>query len=144
MDEQEMGGGFSPKKVVAGAALGVAVPAAVAVAKKLVGGSDDGESDGDDARERDDGARDEPISRERKQTTRRSPAKAKSATSRKKQTAGSRAKRTTGSPASRTKNRTREQLYKQATRLKIDGRSSMNKAQLERAVDRAKQKAKAG
>ena len=34
--------------------------------------------------------------------------------------------------------RTREQLYRQATRLKIGGRSTMSKAQLERAVDRAK------
>ena len=36
---------------------------------------------------------------------------------------------------SRTSNRTREQLYRQARRLKISGRSKMNKAQLERAVD---------
>jgi hypothetical protein len=36
---------------------------------------------------------------------------------------------------------TREQLYRQATRLKIAGRSQMTKAQLVRAVSRAKSKA---
>lgn len=40
--------------------------------------------------------------------------------------------------AARGKARTREQLYKEATRLKVAGRSKMNKAQLERAI--AKQK----
>jgi hypothetical protein len=34
--------------------------------------------------------------------------------------------------------RTKEQLYAQAKRLKIDGRSRMTKAQLERAVERAR------
>jgi hypothetical protein len=34
--------------------------------------------------------------------------------------------------------RTREQLYNEAKRLGIDGRSKMNKAQLQRAVDRKK------
>jgi plasmid stabilization system protein ParE len=32
--------------------------------------------------------------------------------------------------------RTKDQLYEEAKRLNIDGRSSMNKAQLERAVNR--------
>lgn len=138
MAEHEMSEGFSTKKVVAGAALGVAVPAAVAVAKRLVGGNgtDDGDGGGD-AREHDDGAQDEPMSRERKHAT-RARSKAKSTSSRTKRTGT-----TSSSTTNRTKNRTREQLYKQATRLKIEGRSSMNKAQLERAVDRAKQKTKA-
>ena len=35
--------------------------------------------------------------------------------------------------------RTREQLYAEARKLGIDGRSRMNKAQLERAVDSRKQ-----
>ena len=39
---------------------------------------------------------------------------------------------------SRTKGRTRDQLYNEARQLGIEGRSSMNKAQLERAVDRRK------
>jgi hypothetical protein len=38
----------------------------------------------------------------------------------------------------RSKGRTRDQLYEEAKQLDIDGRSSMNKDQLERAVDRKK------
>lgn len=34
--------------------------------------------------------------------------------------------------------RTKDQLYEEAKRLNVEGRSSMNKAQLERAVDRKK------
>ena len=50
------------------------------------------------------------------------------------------AKRSTGSqrktPSSGGSGRTKEQLYNQAKRLKIEGRSSMTKAQLERAISR--------
>jgi hypothetical protein len=42
------------------------------------------------------------------------------------------------SGTSRPKGRTREQLYNEAKHLGVEGRSSMNKAQLERAVDRKK------
>lgn len=42
------------------------------------------------------------------------------------------------SGTSRTKGRTREQLYNEARKLGIEGRSRMNKAQLQRAVDRKK------
>ena len=38
----------------------------------------------------------------------------------------------------RPKGRTRDQLYEEAKNLGIEGRSSMNKAQLQRAVDRKK------
>ena len=38
----------------------------------------------------------------------------------------------------RSKGRTREQLYNEAKKRNIDGRSKMNKEQLERAVDRKK------
>ena len=38
----------------------------------------------------------------------------------------------------RTTGRTRDQLYNEAKRMKIPGRSKMNKAQLRRAVDRRK------
>ncbi len=38
----------------------------------------------------------------------------------------------------RPKGRTREQLYNEARKLGIDGRSKMNKAQLQRAVDNRK------
>jgi hypothetical protein len=39
------------------------------------------------------------------------------------------------SGTNREKGRTRDQLYSEAKRLGIDGRSQMNKAQLQRAVD---------
>jgi hypothetical protein len=42
------------------------------------------------------------------------------------------------SGTSRPKGRTRDQLYNEARKLGIDGRSKMNKDQLERAVDRKK------
>jgi hypothetical protein len=42
------------------------------------------------------------------------------------------------SGTSRTKGRTREQLYQEARKLGVEGRSGMNKAQLQRAVDRRK------
>jgi plasmid stabilization system protein ParE len=38
----------------------------------------------------------------------------------------------------RPKGRTRDQLYEEARRMGIDGRSKMNKEQLQRAVDRKK------
>jgi hypothetical protein len=38
----------------------------------------------------------------------------------------------------RAKGRTREQLYNEARQMGIDGRSTMNKAQLQRAVDSRK------
>ena len=42
------------------------------------------------------------------------------------------------SGTNRPKGRTREQLYNEARQLGIEGRSSMNKGQLQRAVDRKK------
>ncbi len=42
------------------------------------------------------------------------------------------------SGTNRPKGRTRDQLYNEARQLGIDGRSSMNKAQLQRAVDAKK------
>jgi hypothetical protein len=42
------------------------------------------------------------------------------------------------SRSSRPKGRTKEQLYNEAKRMKISGRSKMSKAQLQRAVDRRK------
>jgi hypothetical protein len=42
------------------------------------------------------------------------------------------------SGTNRQKGRTRDQLYNEAKNLGIEGRSSMNKAQLQRAVDRKK------
>jgi hypothetical protein len=42
------------------------------------------------------------------------------------------------SGTNRPKGRTKEQLYEEAKRMNIPGRSSMNKSQLQRAVDRRK------
>ena len=42
------------------------------------------------------------------------------------------------SGTNRAKGRTRDQLYNEAKKLGIDGRSKMNKDQLQRAVDRKK------
>jgi hypothetical protein len=42
------------------------------------------------------------------------------------------------SGTNREKGRTRDQLYNEAKKLGVEGRSSMNKDQLERAVDRRK------
>jgi hypothetical protein len=42
------------------------------------------------------------------------------------------------SGTNRPKGRTKEQLYNEAKRMGIEGRSKMNKAQLQRAVDRRK------
>ena len=42
------------------------------------------------------------------------------------------------SGTNREKGRTREQLYNEAKKMGIDGRSRMNKSQLQRAVDRRK------
>lgn len=42
------------------------------------------------------------------------------------------------SGSNRTKGRTRDQLYAEAQRLNVDGRSKMNKSQLQRAVDARK------
>jgi hypothetical protein len=42
------------------------------------------------------------------------------------------------SGTNRTKGRTKEQLYNEARKLNVNGRSSMNKAQLERAIERRK------
>jgi len=42
------------------------------------------------------------------------------------------------SGTNRPKGRTREQLYNEARQMGIDGRSKMNKEQLQRAVDRRK------
>jgi hypothetical protein len=140
------------KKIVAGAALGVAVPAAVGVARKLMS-SDEGEGDdeGGDGRETSGGR-----SQGRSATSSTSGSRGSSGRSRSSSSGRSGSTRSTskGSSTSRArksasggskprssggaKERTKEQLYTQAKRLNIDGRSKMTKAQLERAVARAR------
>jgi hypothetical protein len=137
---EESDGLSTGKKMIAGAALGVAVPAAVGVARKLI--SDDGDDNGDQSGpSRRTGSRSRTTGTSRARSTGSRSTASRSGGSR---PAQSKSKSTTarstrtGSASARTT--TREQLYRQATRLKIDGRSRMSKAQLERAVARAKAK----
>jgi len=136
------------KKVVAGAAVGVAVPAAVGIAKKFIGGEEEngsGQADGrKEARSatrtsgsstrsgqaRSTGSKSRATGRTRSGTSKKTSPK-----SRPRPTA---ATRTRSTPARSGAERTKEQLYREAKRLNIDGRSKMSKAQLERAVSRAR------
>ena len=131
------------KKVVAGAALGVAIPAAVGAAKKLMGNGDDSDGRQRSTQRRKTSATRSAASRSRSTTkagtAKRTTAKrttAKRTTAKRTTAKRGTAKRTTATRSAATP--TREQLYRQATRLKIDGRSSMTKAELQRAVNRAK------
>jgi DNA end-binding protein Ku len=134
--------GVSTKTVVAGAALGLAIPAAVTAAKKLRDGgdqSDEGQTTGSGSRGR---ARSGSRSSASRSTAGKGPSTQRSKSTKSKSSgtgSGSRSKssarRTAAPKAAAT---TREQLYRQATRLGIEGRSRMTKAQLERAVGRAR------
>ena len=145
MEETDENEGMSTgKKVAAGAALGVAVPAAVAVGKKLLG-NDGGNEQQQGQRSRSSGRRTGSKSRASSGSSR--PASARSGSSGsgssnrgssgKSRSSSSRNRSSSGGSRSGS-NRTKEQLYNQAKRLKIGGRSSMTKAQLERAVSRAR------
>jgi hypothetical protein len=71
-----------------------------------------------------------------KERARSGEAKTSSRTSRQDISSGRRGGLRSGT--NREKGRTKEQLYNEAKRMGIDGRSRMNKAQLQRAVDRRK------
>ena len=71
-----------------------------------------------------------------KERARSGEAKESSRTSRRDISSGRRGGLRSGT--NRPKGRTKEQLYNEAKRLNIPGRSKMNKAQLQRAVDRRK------
>jgi hypothetical protein len=71
-----------------------------------------------------------------KERARQGEAQTSSRTSRKDISSGRRGGLRSGT--NRTKGRTKEQLYNEAKRMGIDGRSRMTKAQLQRAVDRKK------
>jgi hypothetical protein len=71
-----------------------------------------------------------------KERARSGEAKTSSRTSRQDISSGRRGGLRSGT--NRAKGRTKEQLYNEAKRMGIDGRSRMNKAQLQRAVDRRK------
>jgi hypothetical protein len=137
---QQDEGGTMKRKVATGVAVGLATTAAAGVAKKLMDNQED-ETEQQDAKAR--GGR-QPQSgrgRSRTSTSRRSGGATKRASSSGRRTTKSQTKRTTSSARSsgtRRTNRTKEQLYNQAKRLGIEGRSSMSKAQLERAIQRRK------
>lgn len=71
-----------------------------------------------------------------KERARSGESRARSRTSTQDISSGRRGGRRSGT--SRPKGRTRDQLYNEAKKLGIEGRSKMNKDQLERAVDRRK------
>ena len=136
----------TPKKVATGAAVGLATAAAVGVGKKLLGSNGDSDEGGGDTSSRTSG------SRGRSTTSRTSRSRSTGSTSRaRSRSTGTNSKtgsRSTTRSRSKTRSstsgrssgttRTKEQLYAQAKRLKIDGRSRMTKAQLERAVASAR------
>src|SRR6266576_4585996 len=133
MDENENEGFSTGKKLVAGAAIGVAVPAAVGVAKKLIGEGDEKREDPDENVRASSTAKRGSGATTRSSSHRRSgnsTARSKSRSS----SSGSQSARS----SSRGSSRTKEQLYNQAKRLGIEGRSTMTKAQLERAIGRAR------
>jgi hypothetical protein len=145
-DEQAKDEGMSTtKKVVAGAAVGVAVPAAVGVAKKLMDSSSGDDGDTQQSAGRRQGTRSASRGTSNKSKSRGTSSKSRSASSssrrRTSSTAASRSKRSSSSGSQSGgggRTRTKEQLYATAKRLKIEGRSRMTKAQLERAVARAR------
>ncbi len=71
-----------------------------------------------------------------KERARAGEAKTSSRLSKTDMSSGERGGRRSGT--NREKGRTKEQLYAEAKRLGVDGRSGMNKQQLQRAVDRRK------
>ena len=71
-----------------------------------------------------------------KERARSGEARESSRTSRRDMSSGRRGGQRSGT--SRPRGRTKEQLYNEAKRMNIRGRSSMNKAKLQRAVDRRK------
>jgi hypothetical protein len=71
-----------------------------------------------------------------KERARRGEAKQSSSLSRRDMSSGRRGGLRSGT--NRPKGRTKEQLYNEAKRMGIEGRSRMSKAQLQRAVDRKK------
>jgi len=142
-------GGSMKKKVATGVAVGIATTAAAGVAKKLLDNqgeeTDQQASGAGQAR----GGQRPQSGRTRSTTgTRRQSGASRSSGASKRSSSG--ARRTTKSQAKtrstttrssstrRGANRTKEQLYNQAKRLGIEGRSNMNKAQLERAIQRAR------
>jgi hypothetical protein len=145
MEEVENEGMSTKKKVAAGAALGVAVPAAVAVGKKILGGDDSNDdaqqaqtqaSQGGRRQSSSDKGGQRQSSSSRGSGRGRSSSKSGASTRSSARSRSSSTAKSTRSSGSARGERTKEQLYNQAKRLKIKGRSNMTKAQLQRAVAR--------
>lgn len=137
MENEE--GGSLKKKVATGVAVGLATTAAAGVAKKMLDSNDDEGGEGS----RQDQARSTGASqsgRTRSASGRKSAAsRSRSGSTRRRSSSSARNKTKSSSTSTgRGANRTKEQLYRQAKRLGVEGRSKMSKAQLERAVARAK------
>lgn len=71
-----------------------------------------------------------------KERARSGESRSRSRTSTKDMSSSRRGGQRSGKPGPR--GRTRDQLYEEARRMKVDGRSKMNKSQLQRAVDNKK------
>ncbi len=153
--DDEPGGMSTPMKVAAGAAVGLATAAAVGVGKKLISSDDEGQNGANDAAE--ESRRSRPAGQRGSTAAGRSASTAKQATSTRRKSPAARKTSSSGtgtrsaqkagaernkSAAGKAKTVTKERLYNQAKRLKIEGRSSMTREQLERAVERAKSKSK--
>ena len=78
----------------------------------------------------------QPGDRELVERAQKGEAKSSSLTSKRDMSSGRRGGLRSGT--NRPRGRTKEQLYNEAKRMSIPGRSKMNKAQLQRAVDRRK------
>jgi len=158
MEEHDQDEGSLKKKVATGVAVGLATTAAAGVAKKLLESNNGDESDepggeaergsraqGTRARAQSTGSPRTSSSRSKQRSratgrssrTKSSSAKSGSTSSRSARGSSGSKKRTSGA-SRKVSERTKEQLYAQAKRLKIDGRSKMTKTQLERAIARAK------
>ena len=148
--DTEQEGMSTGKKVVAGAAVGLAVPAAVGVAKKLLSDGDDGDASeqqegtgqqrrgrtSSSTRSRRPGSRGKTPSSSSRSRSKAASSKSRSSSGRASSSSSSRRRTSSGRGSSSQSGRTKEQLYNQAKRLNIEGRSSMTKAQLERAIGR--------
>jgi hypothetical protein len=139
--EAEDEGMSTPKKVATGAAVGLATAAAVGVGKKLLGSDDTADEPGDEPQSTKAGGS---STGGRAQSTSSRASKSRSGGSKSNKSSSASMSRSSSksrsgsSGQSKGRTRTKEQLYAQAKRLKIDGRSTMTKAQLERAVQRAR------
>jgi hypothetical protein len=134
MEPHDQNEGGMKKKVATGVAVGLATTAAAGVVAKKLLGKDDGDDSPVESGAVERGKQAESTATRSAGTASRRTTGSKRGTSTsspRKAAAASRSSRSSREP-------TKEQLYARAKRLEIPGRSSMTKAQLERAIARAK------